>query len=140
MNALAPITISTTIAAPISTVWHAFNDPAAVQQWNQASPDWHCPRAECDFKEGGTFSYTMAAKDGSFQFDFAGTYTRIQPEEYVAFTLGDGRKVSVHFTKHNDGSVLVEETFDPEATNPINMQQMGWQSILDSFKKFVEAQ
>jgi hypothetical protein len=36
-------------------------------------------------------------------------------------------------------STKVVETFDPEQENPAEMQREGWQSILDNFKKHVEA-
>ena len=52
--------------------------------------------------------------------------------------MGDGRKVKVHFTP--DGNrTRVTESFDAEETNPVEMQQGGWQSILDNFKKYTEA-
>ena len=45
-----------------------------VMNWNNASDDWYCPKAENDLKEGGKFAFTMAAKDGSFSFDFGGDF------------------------------------------------------------------
>jgi len=44
-----------------------------ITQWNNASEDWHTPRAENDLKPGGTFNYRMEAKNGSAGFDFRGT-------------------------------------------------------------------
>lgn len=79
----------------------------------------------------------MAAKDGSFSFDFGGTYTEIVPLEKIAYVMEDGRKVGVLF-KHEGDSVRVVETFDPETQNPKEMQRAGWQSILDNFKEYVE--
>jgi uncharacterized protein YndB with AHSA1/START domain len=70
-----PITINATVNAPAAKAWELWNDPKAVVKWNNASPDWHTPKAENDLKVGGKFCYTMAAKDGSMQFDFWGTYT-----------------------------------------------------------------
>ncbi|HWH07417.1 MAG TPA: SRPBCC domain-containing protein, partial [Candidatus Paceibacterota bacterium] len=55
-----------------------------------------------------------------------------------AYTMEDGRKVTVTFTPDETG-VRVVETFDPESENPREMQQAGWQAILDNFKKYVEA-
>jgi hypothetical protein len=33
----------------------------------------------------------------------------------------------------------VDVSFDPETENPIGMQKMGWQAILNNFKSYVEA-
>ena len=29
--------------------------------------------------------------------------------------------------------------FEPESENPVELQQAGWQEILDNFKQYVEA-
>lgn len=47
--------------------------------------------------EGGHFVYTMAAKDSSISFDFAGTYTDIVKDLYIVNQLDDGRMVKVTF-------------------------------------------
>jgi uncharacterized protein YndB with AHSA1/START domain len=64
------ITVKAKINAPLSQVWEYWTIANHVTHWNFASPDWHCPSAESNFIEGGEFHYLMAAKDGSFQFDF----------------------------------------------------------------------
>jgi uncharacterized protein YndB with AHSA1/START domain len=131
------ITIKTRINAPIEKVWKYFNEPAYVKQWNHASDDWHTPKATNDLIVGGGFSYTMAAKDGSFSFDFAGVYDEIQENKYISYTMGDGRKVTVVFVANGD-ETEVTETFDAENENPIEMQRGGWLAILNNFKKLVE--
>ncbi len=131
------IHVNTTVNAPIAEVWKKFNTPSDIQQWNQASPDWHCPKAENEFIVGGLFSYTMAAKDDSFSFDFSGHFEEIEPESKLVYLIDDGRKVEVLFSE-KDGLTHVEESFEPETTNPETMQQQGWQAILDSFKDYVE--
>ena len=79
----------------------------------------------------------MEAKDGSFGFDFFGTYDEVIPLKMIDYTLGDGRKVSITFkAQGNETEMLV--TFDAESENPIEMQQQGWQAILDNFKKYTE--
>jgi len=45
----------------------------------------------------GSFVYSMEAKDGSFGIDFEGIYNSIIPNSYIEYTLGEGRKVSIHF-------------------------------------------
>jgi uncharacterized protein YndB with AHSA1/START domain len=131
------ITISTTVNAPIEKVWKCWTTPADIMQWNQASPDWHCPASEVDLKIGGKFSATMAAKDGSFSFDFWGTYDDILENELIMVTMGDGRKWKTTFASNGDATEVVE-SFEAESENPAEMQQAGWQSILNSFKAYTE--
>lgn len=133
------ITVEATVNAPVGKVWKCWTTPEDIMTWNSASPDWHTPRAENDLREGGTFSSRMEARDGSMGFDFGGTYTKVVPNKTIAYTMGDGRKVSVNF-EENNGKTVVTETFDPESENPPEMQKRGWQSILDGFKAYVEKQ
>ncbi len=132
------ITVEVTINAPIEKVWTLFNSPAHITQWNAASDDWHAPYAEIDFREGGKLICTMAAKDGSAGFDFTATYHKIIHHNLIEYTLDDGRKVSIRFSRHNE-QVTVAETFDAESTHSIELQHQGWQAILNNFKKYVEA-
>ncbi len=67
------ITIESTINADAQKVWKMWTEPQHIEKWNQASPDWECPHAENDVRVGGRFLSTMAAKDGSAQFDFTST-------------------------------------------------------------------
>lgn len=83
------ITVETKIAAPIDQVWRAWNTPRDIIQWNTASPDWHTPRATVDLRVGGAFSSRMEAKDGSFGFDFAGTYTNFIEHQLIKTAFGD---------------------------------------------------
>lgn len=133
----AKITVEVTVNAPLEKVWVAFNDPKHVVNWCFASDDWHAPAAESDFREGGKSKTVMAAKDGSFSFDFEWIYTKIKDLETIEYAMGDGREVSVQFEETGEG-VKVTETFDPENENPVEMQKGGWQAILDNFKKYVE--
>ncbi len=132
------ITVETTINAPVAKVWAYFSEPEHITNWCQASDDWHAPYAENDLRVNGEFKTTMAAKDGSFSFDFGGVYTKVERHKAIEYTMGDGRKVQISFTAQGDKTKVVE-TFDPESQNPIEMQRGGWQAILDSFKKYTEA-
>ena len=132
------ITVTATVNAPVEKVWKFWNEPEHIKGWAFASDDWHAPHAENHLRVDGKFTTTMAAKDGSFSFDFWGTYTDVQENAYIAYTMGDGRKTWIKFTS-NGGTTEIEETFEPETDNPIEMQQGGWQAILDNFKKYAEA-
>jgi len=132
------ITVETTVQAPVDKVWKYWNLPEHITQWANASDDWHTTRAENDVRKGGKFLSRMEAKDGSFGFDFGGVYDAVIPNQYIAYTLGDGRKVEITFSAAGNGTRIVE-TFEPEGTNPIEMQRGGWQAIMDNFKKYTES-
>lgn len=131
------ITISALVEAPIQKVWDYWTQGEHIQGWNFASEDWHCPDSNIDLRVGGEFHSTMAAKDGSFSFDFWGTYHTIEPHRIIRSTLGDGRKLEVIFESQGD-QVLVTEVFEAEGQNPVELQRQGWQAILNNFKKYCE--
>lgn len=130
------IRVETTVRAPIDQVWRAYTTPADIVQWNAASDDWHTTAATVDLREGGAFSSRMEAKDGSFGFDFAGTYTKVDKHRLIEYAFGD-RTAQVAFTEGPAG-VTVQVTFDSEATHSAEQQQAGWQAILDNFRRHVE--
>jgi len=131
------ITVATKVAAPIEQVWKAWTTPEDIKQWNAASDDWHTTVASVDLRVGGTFSSRMEAKDGSMGFDFAGTYTKIVEHKLIECSFGD-RVMLVEF-QPGQGDVTIRETFDSEPTHSEEQQRQGWQAILDSFARFVEA-
>lgn len=131
------IKISTTVNAPVEEVWKCWTEPEHIKKWNNASEDWHTAAAVNDLRVGGTFLSRMEAKDGSFGFDFSGVYDEVKLYEIIAYSLGDERKVRITFTRNGESTDIVE-VFDAESTNSIEMQQAGWQSILDNFKHYTE--
>ena len=131
------ITVETVVKAPVAEVWRAYTTPEDIKQWNAASDDWHTTKASVDLREGGAFSSRMEAKDGSFGFDFAGTYTKIMPQKLIGYSFGD-RGATVEFLPGANG-VTVRVTFDAETTHSVEQQQQGWQAILNNFGKHVEA-
>jgi uncharacterized protein YndB with AHSA1/START domain len=131
------ITVQATVSAPVEKVWQAWTQPQHITQWNQASPDWHCPKAENDLRDGGKFSSTMAARDGSMSFDFGGTHSKVEQHKVIESAMGDGRTMKVQFTSTPNGT-QVTETFEAEGQNPVEMQRAGWQAILDNFKQYTE--
>jgi uncharacterized protein YndB with AHSA1/START domain len=133
-----PITVQTTINAPLDKVWEYWTAPEHIVQWAFASDDWESPAAENDVRVGGKFKTVMAAKDESERFDFTGTYTDVKEHELIEYDMEDGRHVKVTFQETPEGVVVVEE-FDPENENSEELQRGGWQAILDNFKKHVEA-
>lgn len=131
------ITVSTLVNRPVHEVWHKWTAPEHITQWCAASDDWHCPSATNDPRTGGRFSSTMAARDGSYSFEFEGVYDEVRPHERIAYTMPDGRTCEVLFTEEGGGT-RITESFDAETENPVEMQQAGWQAILDRFKRHAE--
>jgi uncharacterized protein YndB with AHSA1/START domain len=130
------IIVETTVHAAVEKVWEYWTEPTHITKWNTASEDWHTPYAENDLKVGGKFLSRMEAKDGSFGFDFGGVYDDVRLNEGIGYTLEDGRKVTINFIRQGEETKVIE-TFDAENSNPIEMQEAGWQAILDNFKKYI---
>jgi len=137
-NEKTMITIQAEINAPIEIVWKFWTTPEDIVKWNSASDEWHTPHAENDLTAGGIFNYRMEAKDGSMGFDFEGFYDKVIFNEYIEYTMGDGRKAKIDF-KFNGTITNIIEAFEAESVNPIELQRGGWQAILDNFKKYAEA-
>jgi len=132
------ITVESTINAPVEKVWEFWTKPEHITEWSHASDDWHTPFAENDLRVGGSFLSRLEAKDGSFGFDFGGVYDAVRDNEYIEYTMGDGRKVKITFIPGGNTTRVVE-SFDAENENSIEMQRGGWQAFLDNFKKYTEA-
>ena len=131
------IIVKRIINVPIEKVWQYWTEPEHIKKWNSASEDWHTTFAENDLRVGGKFLSRMEAKDGSVGFDFWGIYDEVKLYEIIESTLGDERKVKVTFVGKEEYTE-VTESFEAEDINSIEMQQAGWQAILDNFKKYTE--
>lgn len=132
------ITVSVSIKAPVEKVWETWTNPVHIERWNRATDEWHTPKATNDLRVGGKFIWRMEAKDGSAGFDFTGEYTALTPHRLIEYVLEDGRKVSIQFIETN-GETQVTEIFEAEAIHPAELQQAGWQAILNNFKTHTEA-
>ena len=131
------IKVASTINARISKVWECWTTEEHITNWNFAISDWHCPNATNNLAVGGEFHYTMSAKDNSMSFDFWGTYQKIEIKKNIEIILGDGRTMKVTFETSNNATIVTEQ-FEPEQENSTEVQQAGWQMILDNFKTYVE--
>lgn len=131
------ISVTTRVQAPIDKAWKYWTTPEHIKQWDNASPEWHTPVAENDLRKKGKFLYRMEAKDGSAGFDFEGIYDEVVPHRSIAYTLADGRKVTVDFLREGN-YVTIHESFKAEDLNSVEMQREGWQAILDQFRYYVE--
>lgn len=131
------ITIENTINAPVAKVWELWTGPQHIIKWNSASDDWHTTRAENDVRPGGRFLSRMEAKDGSFGFNFTGSYVDVKTNQYIEYTMDDGRKAEIFFTPLGNQTRMVI-TFEAEEVNSLDLQKGGWQAILNSFRKYAE--
>ena len=131
------ITVEADIRASVEKVWDRYTNPQHIVKWNNASDDWHTPRAENDLRTGGRFLSRMEARDGSSGFDFTGVYTDVKLLKQINYTMDDDRKVEASFVSGGNETTL-RISFEAEQTNPVEMQKEGWQSILNNFKKYVE--
>lgn len=132
------ITVTSTINAPVDKVWSLWTEPAHIIHWNQASDDWQTTYAENEAVTGGRFLSHMEARDGSVGFDFTGKYTNIEKNSILEYLLDDDRKVQVTFVSQSN-KTIINQRFEAEHINPVELQQAGWQAILNSFKNYAEA-
>ncbi|MCM8569886.1 SRPBCC family protein [Gramella jeungdoensis] len=133
------LSVETEVKLPAEKVWEYWNKPQHITMWNFASDEWHCPRAENDLRPGGKIMSRMEAKDGSMGFDYSGTYEEVKPFESIIYSLDDGRKVKIEFSPFENGTKITE-SFEAEGTHSLEQQRNGWQTILDNFRKYAEAQ
>lgn len=135
MNNAIIVTIE--IDAPIQQVWNLWTTPGDICRWNNVSDKWHTPKVLNDLYPGGRFLFNMGLKDGSFMFDFTGVYDEIKTNELIAYTLDDGRRSVITF--EGKGPVKLTEQFEPNNTDPINLQRDFCRSVLLSFKAYTES-
>lgn len=144
---MAKLTVTTTIKAPLATVRDTRNNPDHIVHRYFTSDDRCCPRATNELRVGWIFSTRIEAKDASFWFDMNGQYNIVEPMSRISYTMGEmkeyfldaWRTVSITF-EESEGEVRVTEVFDAEEIHDLDMQQAGWQAILENFKKYVEGQ
>ena len=134
---MTKISVQAIIKADAQKTWDYYTMPKHITNWNFASDDWQCPSASNDLQVGGKYAARMEAKDGSFGFDFEAIYQNIELGESFTYLMPDGREVNCVFKKLGDETELIT-TFDAETINPLELQQQGWQAILNNFKKYVE--
>ena len=132
------ITVDALVDAPVEKVWACWTEPEHITQWNNASDDWHTPWAKNDLVPGGRFVSRMEARDGSMGFDFGGVYNEVIENKRIVYTIDDNRKVTVNFSGDGTSTRIVEE-FEAEDQHSSELQQQGWQAILNNFKKYVES-
>lgn len=137
---MSKISIEVTLNQLKSTekVWKYWNDPKHIVHWYFASDDWHVASAENNLEIDGKLLIKMAAKDGSFGFDYFGHYAKIEPFKEIVLRLGDNRLVETTFYKEEKG-IRIVEVFEIEDQHTIEQEKNGWQAILNNFKAYAES-
>jgi uncharacterized protein YndB with AHSA1/START domain len=131
------IRINAIVDAPIEKVWEYWTKPEHIVNWNFAGDEWCCPSAANDLKVGGLYTSRMEAKDGSFGFDVKVVYNEVSEYKFISYTMEDGRQAETTFKVSEDG-VEMTTLFDAESENSRELQQQGWQSILNNFKNYTQ--
>lgn len=131
------VVVQAVITIPVEKVWKLWTDPRHIKNWNVASPEYHCPEAKNDVREGGTFSYTMSMKDGTSGIDYNGKYLDVIKGKLLKSELEDGRIVTVVFSEQGFETEIIQ-AFEAEESNSVEQQQEGWNAILQNFKKYCE--
>ncbi|MGQ1783753.1 MULTISPECIES: SRPBCC domain-containing protein [unclassified Saccharicrinis] len=132
------IQVEASISADRNKVWELWTSPEHIVNWNFASTDWHCPRAQNDLRIHGMFNYKMASKDGQAEFEFMGVHDHVEDQNLIKSHLADGRLLVVEF-KQDGNQTKICESFEPEPNNSEDLQRQGWQAILNNFKTYAES-
>lgn len=136
-NHTETIRVQTIVKANASKVWEYWSQPAHLENWN------HAARREAA-KEPSMGAVPkskeeqLERKPAVVNFDFSGRYEVVSPENYVEYILGDGRKLKVLFGNVAEG-VHIQLSIDAEHSHGVSIQKEGWQSLLDSFRRYVES-
>ncbi|MND97952.1 hypothetical protein D3C80_902860 [compost metagenome] len=62
----------------------------------------------------------------------------LDTNKHIVYTIDDGRKVDIKFESQGNTTEVIE-TFEAESENPAELQQQGWQAIMNNFKKYAES-
>lgn len=131
------IMVQCIITIPVSKVWNYWTEPRHIMNWNVASEDYHCPSAQNDLREEGTFSYTMALKNGKNSIEYKGTYIEIISQKLLKYEIEDGRVVTINFSEQGNETAIIQ-SFEAIDHQSIEEQQKKWNAILQNFKRYCE--
>lgn len=132
------IKIDIIILASASKVWDLYTQSTHIAKWNVVDSRWKCGASNVDFREGGQFKNTMSLKDGSYSFDYAGTFESIVPNQKITYRTKDGRTVIVDFEAIDATTTKVSQDIEPDKLNSFESQRQEYYNILNNFHKYVE--
>jgi len=139
MNAAATILIEREIDAPRSLVFEAWTDPKHLVHWYYASEGWTTPFADVDLRVGGKFRIGFASPDGVYDFVFSGMFTEIVAPARLAYTIDDGRAVTLDLTEVVGNRTHVHLEFVAEGTFPVEQQSEGWGTQVTHLAEYLAA-
>lgn len=128
-NAGRIVPVERIIDAPRALVFQAWIEPVHILRWYRGSSDWTTPYAESDPRPAGKFRIGFGSPDGKNDFAFEGIYTEVTASERLAFTIADGRPVTVHFADVG-GKTRVTVDLALETTYSEDQQREGWGMML----------
>lgn len=136
------ITLTRLFDAPRALVFECWLKPEHLLHWYSAGGGWTTPHAKTDPKPGGKFDIGFAGPDGKTGFDFTGVYDDVTPPSpgkngRIAFTIDDGRPVTVDFAE-KDGKTVITLVLTLENTHPEEQQRHGWTAMLDNLNAYIE--
>ena len=110
-------------------VFRAWIEPAQLRHWFHPGDGWTTPSAETEPRPGGAFRIGFGSPDGKNDFVFDGIYREVAPPDRLAFTIADGRPVTVEVVDEDGKSRLVlslalENVYSEE------QQRQGWSAML----------
>ncbi|MEO5927352.1 MAG: SRPBCC domain-containing protein [Patescibacteria group bacterium] len=123
------ITIERTINAPRERVFKAWIDSEQLKQWHYATEGWSTPYAKVDAHVGGKFDIGFKSPDGKNDFAFEGTFTEMKEPERIAYTIADGRPVTVDFIEEGDKTKVIL-VLALETENSEELQRGGWTEMV----------
>jgi uncharacterized protein YndB with AHSA1/START domain len=130
------ILITREFEAPRELVFQCFTDPKHLVHWSHAGDGWTTPYAETDPRPGGRFRIGYQSADASEKFDFEGTYDEVNPPSRLAYTIDDGRPVTVDFTDLG-GRTRVDLVLTLEDINSEELQRQGWTEHLVNLEAYL---
>ena len=71
-------------------------------------------------------------------FDFSGKFNEVDFQRHILILLDDNRSLEVWF-EAVDGGIRLTEEFEAENMNPVELQQQGWQAILNAYKNYCQS-
>ncbi len=132
------ITVQTDINQSIELTWEAFNEPTHLMKWAKSADDWEVSIAENEVKIGGSLKVVLTTHKQDIFLQYSGRYDQIDLNKHLLLTLDDGRSLDISFSSLHDVT-QVQLTIDAVSEQPFDVQEFGWQSLLDHLKMYAES-
>ena len=151
---MSELKLERTFQAPPEQVFDAWVNPELLRRWWAAQPDWTCPAAEVDAREGGRYELSMQQADNGAVHTVVGEYREVERPSRLVYTWawkGEGADaeggeagaeetlVTVEF-HGEDGATRVALTHTGFASDESRANhEHGWNGCLDNLERRVFA-